>query len=126
MTAITKTTAGINLMRDSWGGLQSPIITYIAVGSSNTAPTAGDTQLNAETFRKKVVSYTQGANGELLVSAYLSPTDAVGLDIEEVGVFAGAATSSANTGVLVAHGLYSHNPKLNTESIQITLDAIIS
>jgi hypothetical protein len=127
LTAITKTTAGLNLFRDSWGALQSPTITYIAWGSSNTTPTAADTQLGNETGRKRITSYTQGANGELLVSCYLSPTDAVGQDIEEIGVIGGSsATSAANTGVLIAHGLYSHNPKVSTESIQVTLDATVS
>lgn len=127
MTAITKTTVGLNLLRDSWSGAQNPKITYVALGSSSTAPTVNDTQLNAETFRKKVTSYTQGATGEELINLYLSPTDAVGLDIEEVGFFAGASASGTrNSGVLVAHGLYSHANKLSTESIQIQFDGIIS
>jgi hypothetical protein len=126
LTAITKTTAGLNMLRDSMGNLQSDSITYVALGTSNTTPTAADTQLGAEAFRKKVTSATQGANGEILISLYLSPTDAVGIDLEEVGFFGSNASSTINSGVLLAHGLYSHNPKVNTESIQFTLDATIS
>ena len=108
------------------GNLQSGVITYVALGTSNTAPTTSDTQLGAEAFRKKITSATQGANGEILINMYLSPTDAVGIDLEEVGFFGGNATSTINSGILLAHGLYSHNPKVNTESIQFQLDATIS
>lgn len=121
----TITTAGLNLLRDAMSGAQSALISYVALGSSSTTPTVGDTQLNAETFRKKVTSYTNGTTGEVLINMYLAPTDAVGNDIEEVGFFGGNATSASNSGVLLAHGLYTHNPKSSTESIQFTLDFTI-
>lgn len=108
------------------GNLQSGVITYVALGTSNTAPTTADTQLGAEAFRKRVTAATQGANGEILISLYLSPTDAVGIDIEEIGFYGGNATSTINSGTLLAHGLYSHNSKVSTESIQVTLDATFS
>ncbi len=105
-------------------GANTSVIKYVALGTSNTAPTAGDHTLGAETFRKAVTSFTNGAsNGEVLINMYLAPGDAVGNNIQEVGFFGGgAATSSANTGVLLAHGLYAHNPKTAVESIQFQLD----
>jgi hypothetical protein len=126
MTVITKATVGLNLLRDSNSGAQSGVISYVALGTSNTAPTSADVKLGNEVFRKKVTSWTQGANGEILINLYLSPTDAVGFDIEEVGFFGGNATSVVNSGVLLAHGLFTHNPKTNAESIQFQLDAIYS
>ena len=124
MAAITITTNGLNMIRDAMQGANSSLIKYVALGSSNVAPTASDSQLGAETFRKAVTSYSNGVNpGEILINMYLAPGDAIGDDIEEVGFFGGATASSlANSGVLLAHGLYSHNPKANTESIQFQLD----
>ena len=122
-TAIT--TAGLNMLRDAMTGAQSAVISYVALGSSSATPTVNDTQLGNETFRKKVTSYTNGVTGEVLINMYLAPTDAVGNDIEEVGFFGSNATSAANSGVLLAHGLYTHNPKSSTESIQFLLDFTI-
>lgn len=124
MSAITITNAGLNLLRDALNGNNTAKITYVALGTSNTTPTAGDTQLGNEVFRKAVTSYTNGAsNGEVLINMYLAPNDAVGDNIQEVGFFGGStATGTANSGILLAHGLYSHIPKQNTESIQFQLD----
>jgi hypothetical protein len=124
-TTILITNVGYNLLRDGMSGAQNPLISYVALGSSSTTPTAGDTQLNAETFRKKVTSYTNGVTGEVLINMYLAPTDDVGANIQEVGFYGGNATSAANSGTLLAHGLYSHPSKLNTESIQFLLDFTI-
>jgi len=121
----TITTDGLNLLRDGMSGAQSSLISYVALGSSSATPTVGDHTLGAETFRKKVTSYTTGTPGEILINMYLAPTDAVGNDIEEVGFFGGNATAAANSGVLLAHGLYTHNPKSSTESIQFQLDFTI-
>jgi|SRR5579872_431858 len=127
MTAITKTNAGLNLFRDGEAGANNPQITYVALGNSTTTPTAGDTTLGNETFRKAVTTYTNGATGEILVTMYLGPNDDIGADIEEVGFFSGSsANSQPNTGVLIAHGLWSHNPKASTESITFTLDMTFS
>ena len=123
MAAITITNDGLNLIRDGLKGASNPLIKYVALGTSSTAPTAADHTLGAETFRKAVSSYTNGAsNGEILINMYLAPGDAVGNNIQEVGFFGGNATSTANSGVLLAHGLYVHNPKTAVESIQFQLD----
>jgi len=122
MTAITITTVGKNLIRDGLSNANKPLISYVALGTDSTAPSAGDTALKAEAFRKAVTSYTNGSTGEILVNMYLSPADAVGLVIAEVGFFGGSsASTTANSGVLLARGLYSHT-HVNTESIQFQLD----
>jgi hypothetical protein len=121
MSAITITTAGRNLERDGSSGAQNPRITYVALGTSSTAPTIGDTQLGGEVFRKAVTSYTNGTTGEVLISMYLAPSDLVGITIQEVGFFGGNATKTANSGTLLARGLFAHT-HVNTESIQFQLD----
>lgn len=124
MAAITITNAGLNMMRDALSGGNTSVIKYVALGTSSTAPAAGDTQLGAEVFRKAVSSYTTGGSpGEILINLYLSPGDAIGANIQEVAFFGGnTANVNANTGVMLARGLYSHSNKLNTESIQFVLD----
>lgn len=127
MTAIQKTNGWLNLKRDGSAGANNPKITYVALGSGSSTPTPANTQLDNEIFRKAVTSYTNGATGEILISMYLGPTDAVNVDIEEVGFFAGnSATNALNSGVLVARGLWSHNPKTGVESIVFQLDEVIS
>src|SRR5438270_4342460 len=108
MSAITITNAGHNLIRDGLSGANKSLIIYVALGTSSTAPTAADTRLGSETFRKKVTSYTNGATGEIFINMYLAPGDSVGTNIQEVGFFGGnSATSVANSGVLLGRGLYS-------------------
>ena len=95
----------------------------MAVGTSNTAPAVTDTQLGNEVFRKQVTTYTNGGStGEVLVTAYIAPSELNGTAIAEVGFFAGnSATATANSGVLLARGLYSHS-KVSTESISLQID----
>lgn len=127
MSAITITNAGRNLIRDGEKGSTNPKILYFAIGTNNTAPTASDTKLGAEVFRKAISSYTNGVStGEILANCYLAPSDAIGVAIAEVGVFGGSsASSTANSGVLLARGLYSHT-KTGLESITLQLDLTFS
>jgi len=95
----------------------------VALGTSSTLPASTDHTLGQEVFRKAVSSWVNGTNpGEILINLYLSPNDANGINIQEVGFFGGVNASPApNSGVLLAHGLYSHS-KVSTESIQFQLD----
>lgn len=123
MAAITLTNAYHNLLRNAGQGLDNAKITYVAVGTGSTSPSASDTKLVSESYRKKVSSFTNGASvGELLANGYLNANEAVGVVIAEVGFFAGnSATSAANSGILVGRALYSHT-KLSTEGIQLQGD----
>jgi hypothetical protein len=114
------TDVGKNLMRDGLAGaLTDTTIHYCGLGTSGTAPAAGDTQLGAETFRKAMTTYDRTTAKQVKSTCYISPGEAIGAVIAELGWFAGAAaTSAANSGVLVAHTLYSHT-KTGTESIQV-------
>lgn len=119
---LTKTDVGRNLFRDAAHGIKLPTITYFALGDGNLTPSADNTRLQHEMFRKNITSFANGVTGELIINVYVAPSDAVGINIAEVGVFATtSATSDANTGLLVGRGLYSHPNKLNTESIVLQL-----
>ncbi len=118
----TLTTAGHNLFRDATAGVASLKITYVALGTSSTGPTVNDTRLGSEIFRKAVTSYTNGASiGEILINMYLAPGETIGTGIQEVGFFGANATGAANSGVMLARGLYAHT-KSNVESISFQLD----
>jgi hypothetical protein len=119
MPAITITDVGHDLIRDQ--GVKA--VSYVALGTSSTAPTTADTTLGVEAFRKAVTSIANGgAHGEAIIIMYLAPGDYLA-NIQEVGFFGGSSASATpNSGVLLARGLYVHNPHVNTESIQFTLD----
>lgn len=120
MATATLTDAGRNLMRDARLGLVTDLkIKQVAIGTSSTVPTTADTTLGAEVFRKPYTSNSRPATGQSTVTLYLAPGDAVSVGIQEVGWFAGAgATGTANSGVMIARGLYAHT-KLPSESIQV-------
>lgn len=126
--ALTITQAGLDLLRDNLAGIagaQSPIITYVAVGTGVQGTPSTATQLAAESFRKQITSAPNGAShGETLFNGYLAPGDASGVAISEVGYFAGNASATANTGVLVFYVTYSHTHAAN-ESVQLTVDSTI-
>ena len=117
------TNSGLNLLRDGLSGANNPKLLYIAVGSGTAAPSTGDTALGNETFRKAITAFTNGTNGEVTATLYLAQNDAVGLDIEEIGIYGGSAASATlGSGVLFARALYPHGIKVNTESINLPCD----
>lgn len=126
MPAITKTVAGLNLLRDGDRGSASVKVTYFSIGSGSAVPAATDVKLQNETFRKTVANYTVGTDGEVTVAGVLANADAVNANIQEVGFWGGNASSTLNSGTLIGRGLYAHNPKLSTESITFTCDITYS
>lgn len=122
--SMTMTNNGHNLLRDGTKGVNNPAITYVAFGSGTSTPTATQTKLDSELFRKAVTSVANGASvGESLINFYVGPSDATGDDFEELAFFGGSsATSAKDTGVMLARGLWTHNPKSGTESITVALD----
>lgn len=126
MPTMQKTNVGLSLWRDGSSGAASVKVTYFAIGSGSAAPLATDTQLQNEVFRKPVTSYTNGATGEITYTCTLANNDAVGANIQEAAFFAGNASGTRNSGVMIGRGLYAHNPKLASESITFTLDNTFS
>lgn len=131
-------TVSLNKVRDFWEGLitDGKIIDG-AVGRDNTAPALTDVGLGQETFRKAVTSFSEPANGQLLTTVYISPSEAVGL-IEELGWFTNFAVDDfwlaenddfimtegsdhiifEGAGVLFSRVLYNRT-KTSVESIQV-------
>jgi hypothetical protein len=103
-------------------GVSDAQIQYIAWGSSATAFDATQTTLFAELGRKQVVNYSVGGTGAIATNAYLSPYDAAGQTINELGWFIGNALNPvslvANSGLMYARVLYTH-AKTNLESISV-------
>lgn len=134
MAAITAqvTSAGRNLFAAAAMGTDSCQITFVAVGTSNTTPTANDKKLAAESSasgaRKSIPTsaIAAGTNpGELIVTITLQAPDASNVNIQEVGFFGGkSATSTKDSGVLIARALYSHT-KLATENLTLTFDLTV-
>lgn len=122
--ALTLVDAGHNFFRDCATGADQWTHIYFAVGNGTTSTLHGRTLLDNEQYRKLVTSVVNGASvGESLFNCFVSDSDAVGLDIEEIAIFAGlTATSSSNTGKMIGRALWSHNPKTGIESLQIQLD----
>lgn len=96
-------------------------IEYMAFGTDNTAPTAADTTLGSESARfQPTTAFTRTAVGTTSGSVFLTSSDLVGVDIEEIGVFCGSsATATADTGTLLSRILWSFSKTANDE-IEIT------
>jgi len=81
-------------------------ITYIALGDGTTAPSASDTTLVSEKFRKAVTQHIDNGTGDEQTICYIAPYEANDFEIQEVGAFTGDATDAVNSGTLVARWLY--------------------
>jgi len=128
MATMTKTTAGLNALRDANSGATNPKVFYIALGDDATAVSTSHTKLINERFRKAITTYATGATGIITAQIYVEPTEAVGITVREVGVFVGStASSAANTGIMLARMLYSpEHTKLGTENMVIPVQITYS
>ncbi len=113
------TTVAFNMIRDVLAGdVSDGEIKRMALGDDNTAPALADTILGNETSRYTLTSSTKPSAGQWRSVFYVFPASSVA-QIEEIGWFAGAAAGAgADSGILVAHILYSRL-KTNLESIQV-------
>jgi hypothetical protein len=90
-------------------------IAYCAIGSDNTAITTSDTTLGAEEFRTPYVVISNPSSTTMNATFYITTTDYSG-SIEEIGIFCGGdATSSADTGNLLSHALWSYSKSVTEE-----------
>lgn len=92
------------------------IINYGALGSSSTAVTNADTQLNTEVFRK-VVASTSTTNNIAFIDFFYSKTDTNGT-YEEFGTFIDG-TGTVNTGRIFTHALTGGWTKSSSESMTV-------
>jgi len=93
-------------------------ITYLAWGTSSTAPANGNTTLVAEVGRKAILKHIAGATGIDTVRSIIEAYEAVGVAVAELGFFGDDATLTANSGKLYCRVLYSRT-KTAVESWQV-------
>lgn len=73
-------------------------ITYCAVGLGSASPSAGDTQLQTELYRKQV-SVRSNTGKSAIFQTFFNRNEANG-SLEEAGLFGGLASNVANSGTL--------------------------
>ncbi len=96
---------------------------YGSLGTSATAPTNGDTQLTAETYRKATSSGTSASNISYLSNFYTAAE--VSGTFEEAGWHI-VGTGAANSGQLLSHFLTGAISKAVTETLTVESTLTIS
>lgn len=95
-------------------------INWFAVGTGSAtggdAPAATDTQLNNEVFRKNI-TYQAGGTNRMTTITVIAPAEA-NVNITELAWFGADATSSANSGTMIARVAYTR-AKNSGESLQV-------
>jgi hypothetical protein len=93
-------------------------------GVVNT-PAATDIALQNEVFRKALSSGVPGGSaGESLLVLYIAPTDSPGVTFLEIGWWAGNASATPASGVLVARAIYWY-PHTGSDSASAQLDTTV-
>ncbi len=106
------TLAGRNLIRDLLNESTDSGLTHFAVGGTDTAPAAGDTQLAAEIYRDTFTKRT-AVDGVLTLTYFLPSGAANGSTLREAGLLNAAAG-----GVLFARAVFGAIAK--TASVTVT------
>ncbi|HYD35562.1 MAG TPA: hypothetical protein VD999_05820 [Vitreimonas sp.] len=96
ITSLAKTSIAMALRGDTSNNRGT--ITYCAVGTNTVAPTAADTQLGAELFRKQVSVRSNSAN-EAVFQTFFTTSEANGT-LREAGLFGYDASATPNSGTL--------------------------
>lgn len=95
-------------------------ITYGAVGTSNAAPSAGQTTLVAETFRKILATRLSDGNVATL-RAFFGTAEANG-SLREFGLFGENASGTANSGTMFNRLLINkEKTSVNTLTIEVQI-----
>lgn len=107
-------TGGRNLLRDLLRGSYegNPALRHIAVGTSNTAPAAGQSALVAEVYRQVIIGMSV-TEGSLNVQGYLGTSEANGETLKEAALF-------NVEGLMVARALFEAEV-VKTESLTVSL-----
>jgi len=98
------TTAGKNSIASRLKGTTTNnegIITYCALGTGSTAPTAADTDMEDEIERKEV-SVRSVLNNVATFQTYFTTAEGNGT-LREAGLFGNAATDTADSGTMFCH-----------------------
>ena len=98
-------------------GVSEITVNYSALGTGVTAPAAGDTQLQTETFRKTISSVTYGTSDtKFYATAFYTAPETSGT-FREVGLFING-TGTANSGTLWSRAAINVTKAL-TESLTV-------
>ncbi len=90
-------------------------ISYVALGTSNTAPTGIETQLPDEQIRLPVSSTTR-TPGQLVVVGFFD-TPQANTTLGSAALFGGTASSATNSGSIYSYVVYSQFTKNGLESL---------
>lgn len=118
VATVAKTMIANNLADNSPDNVM--LINYTALGTGTTAPAAGDTQLQTESYRKTTASYTNSTN-TAYITAFYTAAECNGT-YYEAGLFSNG-TASANSGVLVSRVLLNSPTGIAKSATQtLTID----
>lgn len=98
-------------------------IRYLAVGTDNTPATAQDTTLGAELFRSVPTART--VVGTYMQTYWVLTNEQANGSLREIGVFAGDATASPNTGTMISRIVISLEKNDTMEVTFIRKDYVI-
>lgn len=98
-------------------------IKYLAVGTDNTPATAQDTTLGAELFRSVPTART--VVGTYMQTYWVLTNEQGNGSLKEIGVFAGDATASPNTGTMISRIVISLEKNDTMEVTFIRKDYVI-
>ena len=116
-------TDGKELVGDILIDEESAGLTYHALGTNNTTPVVGDSQLGSEQARKTWTSRTR-SGVQLTLSVFYLASECT-YAIKECGVFGGASTGAgAGTGVLFSHYLQTFDN--SGGSVDLTFDYLLT
>jgi len=98
-------------------------VTYLAVGTSTTTPSAVNTKLGAETERKQI-SVRSSSGDTAYFRTFFNTSEANG-EIKEIGLFGDEASGEKDSGVLFARASVNKT-KTNSETLTIDWSLTIS
>lgn len=106
-------TVGKNFIASRMVGTASAIMSHMAVGSSSTAPAAGDTALGTELGRVALTSGTATTNVATYVATFGTGVGTGG--IQEAGIF-----NAASAGTMLCHTTFAIVNKGANDTMTIT------
>ncbi len=100
-------------------------ITYLAIGTNNTAPAITDSQLGTESARKAIATPVYRVSNRLQFKAYFPSADC-NVAIKEVGLFGhSTASAAANSGETFNHALLTYDNS-GGSPVDLTFYVIVS
>ena len=108
-------TTGKAFIASRMASASASVMSHMAIGTSNTAPAAGDTTLGSESARVALASTTANNNDVVYVATFPAGTPSSTASIVEAGLF-----DAASGGTLLCRSLMGVITKPSTMSLTIT------